>query len=355
MTPFAETPSDQNDPHLDPWFESLRDVPPRNVQRAARARADFLAAAKVAAPVSAAPKRRLTHWKDTIRGIFRPQQERKPMMSTFGTILLIAALLMGGGGVTTAAAQAANPDELLYPVKVWSEETRYTLAGDDAARFELTLQFAERRMAEIQAQFEDGLVPPQSVQTRLQNQLELALNLAAALPPAEIPAALQRIQTILQNQLQIAQGWQSDDPAGQQVAQQVRTLLQERLQLCEQGLQDPTQLRERLRERQNPTTSPSATQGQGGAGNPWIDDTTTPGSGNGAGGSQNPWTDVTPTSGSGYGPGPNDSQNPWTTGTPTPGSGYGPGPNDGSNQTCTPGSGSGQQTSATAGNGGNKP
>lgn len=233
------------------------------------------------------------------------------MFSTFGTLLLIAALLLGGGGATAVAAQTAEPDGALYPVKVWSEQVRYGLAGDDDARLELALQFANRRMAEIQNQFALGEVPDEALQLRLQNQLELALRLAAGLPPEEVPGALLRVQTAFQNQLRAAEAWQITGPAGEQVRQQVRAMLQERLNLCAEGLQDQLLLRQRLQQRQQNRNNLEPTlSGEG---------------------SLNPWTDGTPTPGSGYGPGPGDNQNPWTDGTPTcenctPGTGTGPGP-----------------------------
>lgn len=314
---------EKRDPQLEPWLESLNAAPPRDPQRAEQARAAFLQAANSEKAVSIAPQSRLNHWKNTIRGFFRPQQERKPMFSTISTLLIIAALLLGGGGATAAAAQTAEPDGALYPVKVWSEQVRYDLAGEDDARLELALQFANRRMAEIQYQFAAGDVPDEALQLRLQNQLELALRLAAGLPPKQAPGGLLRVQTALQNQLRAAEAWQVVDPAGEQVRQQVRAMLQERLNLCAEGLQNPQLLRQQLQERER---------------NRINVDPTLP-----AEGSLNPWTEGTPTPGSGYGPGPGDNQNPWTTGTPTPGSGYGPGPGDGTPicENCTPDMGTG--------------
>jgi hypothetical protein len=319
---MTQTP-EERDPQLEPWLDSLKAAPPRDPARRARGRAAFLSAANSVQPVSAAPQSRLNHWKNTIRGFFRPQQERKPMFSTFGTILLIAALLLGGGGATAVAAQTAEPDGALYLVKVWSEEVRFDLARTDQNRLELALQFANRRMAEIQNQFALGEVPDEALQLRLQNQLELALRLAAGLPPEEAPGALLRVQTAFQNQLRAAEAWQIAGPAGEQVREQVRAMLQERLNLCAEGLQDPLLLRQRMQERlQNRINV----------------DPTLP-----ADGSLNPWTEGTPTPGSGYGPGPGDNQNPWTDGAPTPGSGYGPGPGDGTPicENCTPGVGPG--------------
>ena len=342
---MTQPPEEERDPKLQPWLESLKAAPARDPQRAAQARAAFLAAANSAGAVSAAPQSRLNHWKNTIRGFFRPQQERKPMFSTFGTLLLIAALLLGGGGATAVAAQTAEPDGALYPVKVWSEDVRYDLARTDQNRLELALQFADRRMAEIQNQFALGEVPDEALQLRLQNQLELALRLAAGLPPEETPGALLRVQTAFQNQLRAAEAWQITDPAGEQVRQQVRAMLQERLNLCAEGLQDPLLLRQQLQQRQQNRNNLDPTLPADGSLNPWTDGTPTPGSGYGPGpgDNQNPWTDDTPTPGSGYGPGPGDNQNPWTTGTPTPGSGYGPGPGDGTPicENCTPGTGTG--------------
>jgi len=279
------------------------------------------------------------------------------MFSTFGTLMLIAALLLGGGGVTAAAAQTASPDSMLYPVKVWSEDARYSITSDNSTRLELSLEFANRRMAEIQNQLAAGETPAEALQLRLQNQLELALRLAAGLPPEQAAGALLRVQNALQNQMRAADAWQIADAPGEQVRQRVRSMLQERLILCEEGLQDPIQLRQQLQERQQNRNNTDPTLSGAGSLNPWTTGTPTPGSsyGPGPGGNQNPWTDGTPTPGSGYGPGPGTGDGTPVCETCTPGTGVGPGHGDCTPtcENCTPGAGTGpgQQATGTASGG----
>ena len=270
------------------------------------------------------------------------------MLSTLATLLLIVSLVLGGGGATVAAAQSSQPDQPLYGVKVLSEDVRLGLSAGPKSEYQLALEFANRRAGEIQKMLQAGSVPPESVQARYQNQVEQTIQYALNLPDDQAIQALEQIHTRLQNQQQAFLEIQANaSPNAKAALIRSRQMLQERLQWVEEGLTDPTQLRDqlRLRDRQqkqgiqsSATPSEQATQ-------------ESPGTGGG-----NPWTTGTPTPGSGYGPGPGtgdcgnctptaDGQggNPWTTGTPTPGSGYGPGPGPDPTRTCTPGSGPGPQ------------
>lgn len=298
------------------------------------------------------------------------------------TFLLVFGLFLGSGGATVAAAQTSLPDDGLYPVKAWSEDARLQLADNDEVRMRLALEFTARRMEEIRVMLQAGHVPPEAVMTRTQNQLEYTLRLVANMPEDKATPALLQLQNQLELHLQVMMQLrlkESADPALLQIQNRVRTMLMEQIHNAQAGAEDPLQLREQIRTReqqqlpegnQNQNQNQEQYQNQeqnqdcllldclmnqfqfqyqnkfqNGAGsdeldilettsdgNPWTEGTPTPYSSYGPGESQNPWTDETPTPYSGYGPG--ESQNPWTEETPTPGSGYGPGP--GPEATCTP-------------------
>lgn len=266
------------------------------------------------------------------------------MFSTLATVLLIVSLVLGGGGITAVAAQSSQPDETLYGVKLMSEDIRLELTSNTQAEVQLAMRFADRRAEEIQTMLQAGRIPPERVQTRYQNQVNQAIQYALDLPNDQAIQALEQIQIRLQTQQQaFLQVQVNGSPQAAAVLVQSRQMLQEHLLWVEQGLADPDQFRDQLRQhdqlRIQDQLNSTATAAQGTLALPGI-------------GAGNPWTTGTPTPGSEYGPGDCENctplgdglgSNPWTIGTPTPGSSYGPGP--GLSATCTSGSsyGSGPQ------------
>jgi hypothetical protein len=247
---------------------------------------------------------------------------RPPAFSTFATILIIAVLILGGGGVTIAAAQSSQPGQLLYEVKVLSEDARLGLTVNPQIDYQLALEFTNRRTVEIQAEIQAGSPPSESVQIRYQNQIEQAIQFALLLPDDEVIQALAQIQTALQTQQQAFLHVQTNgSPQVDSILLRTQQMLQERLRWIEAGLTNPTQLRDQLRLRDQ-----QRQEYRQGASTP-----------------ERQATCLAPGTGGG---------NPWTTGTPTPGSGYGPGPGDGDCETCTPDSGNhaGPQPTQTQGN-----
>ena len=333
-------PKNEFDPEVIRKIETLKNAPERNPQKAAESRSAFmLAAQKELEGVSPLPVKRHNSWMSSIGSkISIQRKEHSQMFNFITTILITLSLLLGGGGVTVAAAQSSQPDQALYGVKLLSEDVRLQMAGNPETQFQLAMEFASRRAAEIQTMLQAGNVPDEAVQTRYQYELEQAMQFALELPNGQAIQALQQIQARLQTQDQAMNQVQQNNASPKAEAALIRNreMIQEHLQWVINGLSDPTQLKNQLRqEMRNPASSKNSTDlsiqstDGTGQGNPWTEGTPTPLSGYGPGESQNPWTDVTPTPLSGYGPG--ESQNPWTTGTPTPYSGYGPGPGDGGN------------------------
>jgi len=322
-------------------LDILKDVPPRDAQRAAESRAVYLERARqLAETVSGSPKRRPLTKGMWIPLIFWKRKERSLMVNPILALVLVLSLVFGGGGATVAAAQSSLPDQPLYGLKLWSEDARLSFTNQPENGWQVALQFAERRIAEIRAMIEAGKQPDEALQTRYEAQLEQALRYAQNLPDEQALRALEQIR----QRLRLQEEQMSQLPANQAVVVQTRKMIQQRLEWVENGLQEPQQFRQRMQQRQLPNEVPPA---QPGGGKPWTDETPTPGSGYGPGGAGtgNPWTDETPTPGSGYGPGGAGTGNPWTDETPTPGSGYGPGGEGSGNpwtdETPTPGSGYG--------------
>jgi len=336
-----ENPLDKLKPEIRQDLEKLRQAPSRSPQKTASGRANYIyEAQEIRNAVSMGSKLRHKEWK------LIPLQTRKEpfRMSALATILLIVSLVFGGSTATLAAAQAALPDQPLYGLKLASEETRAQLTNQTQSRFELTLQFTNRRMQELQSLVEKGITPPQALLTRYQNQVELALRLAAGMPEEDLAPALLRLQETLRNHEQAMLQLQLQNPS-EPALQQLMLMIQTRLQLCQSGLDDPNSFRYQVQTQKGEEFTPQSGQinSDGGenqsGGNPWTEGTPTPGSGYGEGNGSNPWTTGTPTPGSGYGDG--SGGNPYTTGTPTPGSGYGDSSGGNPYTTGTPKPGSG--------------
>lgn len=364
---------DLPDPRLSTLLETLRETEPRDSRIAEQQRTAFLAEAKeLNQAVSPQPFFRLNKWRAIFNPfLVAPQKEKNLMFKTAIAFVMIVSLFAGGG--TMVAAQSSLPDEALYPIKTWTEDTQISLTGNSQDQLQLNLEFATRRIQEIQTMFQTGNVPPETVVSRLEIQLQNALALAVNMPDDEVTPDLLQIQTQLQQHEQtMAQFQFSATEPVHQVQVRVQNLIQNNLRLAQGGVTNPQWLREQLQAKEQEqnrnqngpgaegtpwttgTPASGAGYGPGAPGdsqNPWTTGTPTPGSGYGPGGEGNPWTTGTPTPGSGYGPGaPGDSQNPWTTGTPTPGSGYGPGEpqNPGSNN--PPSSGNGNDSGGGNGN-----
>jgi uncharacterized membrane protein YgcG len=347
----------------------LREQPKRSPRRAAEGRAAFLAQARQFAaltpvPVSVDQKPRHKGWMHVLHTFFMVRaKEKNPMFGTLGTVLLILSLILGGSGVTVAAAQQSMPDDTLYPVKTWSEGVRAALAEQTQtqARFGLALELANRRAFEMQTMLRAGHMPPEAVQTRMQDEIDLALILAVGQADAEAVRALNQVREQLRAQEQaFTQLGPQGDPQREAVREQARTMLHTRLQACEQGIADPAALRSQHREQfgtqpedpdQLPEDQPVNEPGFGPG----------PGAGEGSAGQgeNNPHDTDNPAPASGYGPGygegsegqgannPHDDED-----VPPPGSGYGPGEGAGSGAGPGIADGNGPGTSGTKSSGG---
>lgn len=350
----------------------LQPQPGRDPNVASQARSAFLAQAQLisqSAPAAVSGRGVVRHnnWMQRLLNlIWTRNQEQRPMLTIFGTILMILSLMVGGSGVTVAAAQQSLPDQVLYPVKTWSEDLRTQLTQKDQARLQLALEFSNRRMEEVQAMVQSGEVVPQAVQVRLQQEMDVALQLAARQTDDQMVQALIQIRNQLRSHEQVFNqlGVQAGVENGAFLTQ-VRAMTQERLKMCEQGIEDPVGLRNQLRDtyrRQQgeSTRVPESTPQNGGSGNPWTTGSPTPGSGYGPGpGGNGGWVTGTPTPGSGYGPGPGSSDGSGNygrvTGTPTPGSGYGPGPGNGDPSNIGDGEGQENGPGGSENSGGSEP
>ncbi|MCU0489467.1 MAG: DUF5667 domain-containing protein [Anaerolineales bacterium] len=83
-------------------------------------------------------------------------QKKQSNIRLIVVILAAVVILAGAIGVTRAAAQSAIPGDALYPVKTGLEQTRLSLASDAGVRAEMKMEFAEKRLDEIQKLIQEG-------------------------------------------------------------------------------------------------------------------------------------------------------------------------------------------------------
>ena len=152
-------------------------------------------------------------------------------MSTVVSLLLALGLLLGGTTATVYAAQDDLPNQMLYPVKLITENIQTDFAATSADKFELALQFAETRIDEILQMQSEGTIPPEPVYANLEMQIQRSIELATQQGETNLEAALLQVRDRLQTKLMLMDG-SAETPT----LLRTRTLLQERIQLIETGL-----------------------------------------------------------------------------------------------------------------------
>lgn len=243
-------PNDQLDPQWRDALERLKTVPSRDSEAAARGRAHFLAHAKsLQQAVSQSAHRRHTGWINPFA--------RQASLALSAVVFLLLCMLLGGTAATVYAAQDSLPDTPLYPVKIMSEEALTALAFQPEPKLDLLLSFADRRVNEIAALTLQGSAPPESVTSRLQQQLDEALELGAEMPDAGLTQALERVEATIQWQRQTLTRAQTHvaEPA-KPVLARVQAMLEERLGLVEIGLTDPQTFRQQMHGLGRPSAPP---------------------------------------------------------------------------------------------------
>jgi len=99
----------------------------------------------------------------------------------WATAVAVVLILLLGGGSTVAAAGSSMPDDLLYPVKLATEQVQLTLTRSNMGRAELHAELADRRVAEIIYMADKGDAQQvEVIAQRLDNHLVMVATLALA-------------------------------------------------------------------------------------------------------------------------------------------------------------------------------
>lgn len=175
----------------------------------------------------------------------RPTRVRFQFVRTLAPVAAVLIVLIGFLGGTVAAAQTAAPDSLLYPEKLAWEDVRLTLATDPQQRAELTLTFAETRVAEIASMVAADRPVPEAVRLRLEAQLQQALRYAAQLPEGPMNQFLRHMETRVR--LRVQEMYQAMDHAPEQhqtMLQWTVMVLERSQEMAASGQGDPAAFRE---------------------------------------------------------------------------------------------------------------
>jgi hypothetical protein len=290
--------------------------------------------------------------------------------------VLAISMVFGGASTAVQAAEGSLPGQMMYQLKIMVEDAQETMSGN-TMRVQLSLDQVETRIQEMLRLREQDKDVPEAAFTRLNKQLEKTLGYMAGLSDDELTPLLDQVRTRLMAQDQLLQQLQSQAQGSEDaVLDRIRKMLQDRLHVIDDGMQDAQQFKLEVQDRDRDRTSweeenpPANNEAPGngpgyqneGAGDPGQNGTGTcsgsgdcepagepSGSGEGAGpgpGEGEPSATCTPVQdGTGPGPGPGEGE-PSATCTPVQdGTGPGPGPGEGDpSATCTPvedGTGSG--------------
>lgn len=206
------------------WLDEIKPVPARDPQSARRTRALFL---NQAVSANALPRR--TGW--TFK--FRKEQFA---MNALITLFVLASLLFGGG-ITVRAAQDDLPDQPLYALKTWSEDLSLQFENNEEAQVSRLLELAQTRTQEMIRLTEDGKTVPDRVQLRLEQHLQQALQICSTLDDAAMDRTLLRLQEQLRDRDRDMEQLQLHvNTDALPLLERTRTMLQQRLQLVEEGL-----------------------------------------------------------------------------------------------------------------------
>ncbi len=217
-------------------LKNLDQIPPRNALRARSGRSQFARSAERMKRQTQVGNNQKSWWRP-----FNQKMEAFPMK--LAAVLVILTLVLGGGGLSVAAAQASLPGDLFYPVKILSEDIQLEVNNTSEDQVQFSLEFANRRFEEIQQLLEEGLMPPDPVIVRWQNQLLTAMRNAIAAD--ETVEALETIKAALQQQTQMMSQL-TLGPAIELWKNQFQNQIKNQIGLVDAGITDPQELAKEL-------------------------------------------------------------------------------------------------------------
>ena len=220
-------------------LKSLQDIPARDLQQSHIGKEKFLSQAK-----NIQPRRTPARTPKTRVGA----PLRKSWVPRMATILAVVLFALSSIGGTVYAAQGSLPGDLLYPVKILTEDIQVRLESDPEQRLDLYASFANRRLEEIEAQIQAGEEVSPKALARLEVLSGKMLQQAAQVGENGLENALRQVQQALELQNQLMTKLQNQIPGpGEQDLVQAQEKINSRLQLVENGLLEPQGFQEQMR------------------------------------------------------------------------------------------------------------
>lgn len=244
-----------SDSQLIEELSALRNMPSRDPDAARRGRDRFLSEAKSMGE-AVSPGKNMRHSNTNANKIWMflsGKSNSRLAISPFLAVVLAFVLVLGGTGTTAFAAQASQPDQFLYPVKLWTEDIRLQLTSDPLARIQLDQEFADRRITEIAWMVQSGKEVDEGLSERFEILMEDALQLATTLDDKGGPQALAGLKvSLLHQQAQLVELKNNASPRAASQFSSLAATLDLGLQLAETGIRDPEALRKLYKETAHP-------------------------------------------------------------------------------------------------------
>ncbi|NQS91230.1 MAG: hypothetical protein HQ574_02385 [Chloroflexi bacterium] len=235
-------------PRLKELLESLQETPARDSQSHEAGRVNFLSQAKNIQPRQTPTRTSKTRAGTPLRKFWVPR---------LATILAVVLFALSSIGGTVYAAQDSLPDDLLYPVKTLTEDIQIGLESDPEERLDLYASFANRRLEEIEAQIQAGEKISPKALARLEKLSEKMLQQAAQMGEKGLENALRQIQQALEKQNQMMEKLQKQTPGGGAPGLvKAQEKIRERLELVENGINEPQGFIKTIKERKEKSDQP---------------------------------------------------------------------------------------------------
>jgi len=151
------------DPRLQKMLNAYGVTPERDPEASRRTRERIMAELEVVFVGQTAPKPAVgwfafTSWISNLARLkigFTSFVGKRAILYIFVTLVIFGVFLYSGVGITVYAAASSLPGDAIYPLKTTFENARAGLTIDPAARARLYIDFAGRRLSEIQSLIDD--------------------------------------------------------------------------------------------------------------------------------------------------------------------------------------------------------
>ncbi len=180
-------------------------------------------------------------------------------------IAVVVLALLAASSLTVYAAQSSLPGEPLYSIKSLGEDIRLTLTISTEAKLNLTMEYANRRLAEIQSLALHGKSLTDQTSARYQQELEDELELASQMNDRQMQLALGQIKAQAEAQGMTLEELIASLPnqASPAIAN-LQEQFEEQVQLSEIGEKNPQafrkEIQERAQNRHGPKKGPTSEQ-----------------------------------------------------------------------------------------------